>query len=342
MSKKLIVIILVIFLSVCSIVWLAYVGAQQRQGLAATKPSPSLSPSPPPSPLVAYLREGGLWVVHADGGGERQLVPPPPGTAISDHVWSKDSSRIFYTVDNKYFAFSLLEPGAKKIEEVGELAAPPGTRIDRLELAREGKLLIAHAFPQEADLNTLPIVYATETGKQEARELSVDEYNALAQPQSVIVRGFQDLSVSPDSRYILFKEAVGDFEQLFIADIETGARYQITDLAAIEGFEPSADAAGGRRILEATWSSDGRFAVFNPAQTCSDGGLCYGQLFLVDIWHGVQYQLTREMTVNIPVEWDQTGKMLAYDDGGGIVVADTEGQIRRLAEGNRPKFQPHG
>ncbi len=342
MNKKLIVIILVIFLSVGSLTWQACVTAPPKPGHTTTRSDPSLSPSPTPSPLVAYLREGGLWVVHADGGGERQLVPPPMGTAISDHVWSKDGSRIFYTVDNKYFAFSFFELKEKKIEEVGELTAPPGTRIDRLELAREGKTLIAHAFTQEADLSAPPIVYATEAGKQEARELSVDDYNALAQPQSVIVRGFQDLSVSPDSRYILFKEAVGDFEQLFITDIETGARYQITDLAAIEGFEPSADPAGGRHILEATWSADSRFVVFNPAQTCSEGGLCYGQLFLVDVWHGVQYQLTREMTVNIPVEWNQSGKMLAYDDGGQIVVADTEGQIRRLAEGNRPKFQPHG
>lgn len=330
--------LLVIILCLSSLISSACVSPAEKDSLAATKPP--TTPTPTPAPLVAYLKEGGLWVVYADGGGERQLVAPPEGAAINDHVWSNDGSRIYYSVGTRYFSCPLAEVNGEKVREAGELAAPEGATIDRLELGRDGKTLIAHAIGQNAELNAPPKVYATEIGRHEARELSVDEYSALAPPQPVVVRGFEDLSVSPDSRYVLFKEAVGDFEQLFVADIETGARYQISNLSAIEGFEPSADLTGGRRLLEATWSPDGRFVIFNPAQSCSDVGLCYGQLFLTDIRGGVQYQLTREMAVSIPLEWRRDGKMLAYDDGGQIVVADTEGQIRRLAEGNRPKFQP--
>jgi Tol biopolymer transport system component len=339
-STKLIVIILLIFGCVST----ACVTADQKEGLAARQPSvsPSLTPTPPP--LVSFLREGGLWTVQTDGGGERQVAAPPPGLSINDHVWSGDGRLIYYAIGNKYYSCALAEtPGrTQKIEEVGELALPEGAIIDSLELAREGNVLIAHAIPQNGELNQLPKIYATGLGKREARELSVDEYATLAPLPPVIVRGFQDLSVSPDGRWILFKENVGDCEQLFIADVDTGARFQISDLAALDGFEPSADPSGARHILEATWSPNGRFVVFNPAQSCSDLGLCYGQLFLLDVWTGVQYQLTREMTVNIPLEWNSTGSLLAYDDGGQIVIADTEGQIRRLAEGSRPKFQPQG
>lgn len=339
MITKLIVICLLSFSCLLS----ACAANSQKESQVALRPSPSpsVTPAPTPPPLVSFLREGGLRVVHADGGGEREIVPPPPGAAINDHVWSPDGSRIYYSIGHQYFSCSLIE-AEKKIEAVGELTVPESTTIDRLELAKNGRALIAHAIAEGADLNAPPKIYATEIGKQEARELSVDEYAALTPSQSVIVRGFQDLSVSPDSRWLLFKETPGDFEQLFIADSETGARYQISDLAALEGFEPSADPSGARHILEATWAPNGRFVVFNPAQSCSDLGLCYGQVFLLDIWTGVQYQLTREMAVNIPLEWDQRGTMLAYDDGGQIVIADTEGQIRRLAEGNRPKIQPHG
>lgn len=341
-STKLSLIILLILVFVPT----ACVTTNQKEGLAATQPSvsPSLAPTPTPPPLISFLREGGLWTIQADGGGERQVAAPPSGFSINDHVWSVDGRLIYYVVGNKYYSCAIAEmPGReKRIEEAGELTLPEGTTIDRLELAREGNTLIAHAIPQNGELNQLPKVYATGLGKREARELSVDEYAALVPPQPVIVRSFQDLSVSPDGRWILFKETVGDFEQLFIADIETGARTQISDIAALDGFEPSADPSGARHILEATWSPDGRFVVFNPAQSCSELGLCYGQLFLLDVWTGVQYQLTREMTVNIPLEWNRTGSLLAYDDGGQIVIADTEGQIRRLAEGNRPKIQPQG
>jgi hypothetical protein len=69
-------------------------------------------------------------------------------------------------------------------------------------------------------------------------------------------------------------------------------------------------------------------------------GLCYGRLFLVDLWGGAQYPLSREMMVNLPAEWNQEGALLAYDDGGQVVLANTQGQITRLGEGNSPKWQP--
>src|SRR5689334_23277328 len=101
--------LLVIILCLPSLISPACVSPAEKDGLAAAKPSVALTPTPAPAPLVAYLKEGGLWVVHADGGGERQLAPPPAGTAINDQVWSNDGSRIYYAVGLKYFSCPLAE-----------------------------------------------------------------------------------------------------------------------------------------------------------------------------------------------------------------------------------------
>jgi hypothetical protein len=294
------------------------------------------SPTPKPSPLIAYLYEGGLWVMEVSGANARPIVASPEGEAINAYVWSLDGSRIYFSVGLKLFAVSLRD---RKLEEAGELMEPPGTTIDRLEVARDGETLIAFVLPAMAEFNALPMPFAIAAGQHAARQLTVDEYYALAQPQSVAIRSLNDLAVSPDGRSLLFKETVGGAAQLFISDIETGARRQVTDLNALDGFEESATLSGERQILEAAWSPDSRYIVFNPAQSCSETGLCYGRLFLVSAWGGPQFQLSREMVVGLPMEWNGEGTLLTYDDGGQVLLADTQGQIKRLAEGNRPRWQ---
>lgn len=313
----------------------------QKQGSAAPSPSPSPLPSVSraPAPLVSFLREGALWVAPADGSATRQIVPAPTGDAINDHLWARDGKRILYSIGTKYFSAPVITGGEQKIEEIGSLTVPETTTIDHLELAREGNTIIAHALAEDAALGISEKIYATDVGRSEARELSVDEYFQLAPVPLPRVRAFGELSTSPDNRLILFKELWGLDETLFIADAETGARLKIIDLSLIPDFENTGESAGGKRIIEAAWSPDSRFVIFNPAQSCSDT-LCYGRLFMVNVWSGVLYQLSREMTVNIPMEWSPDNRMLAYDDAGQIILADVSGQMRRLAEGNKPKFQP--
>jgi len=303
-----------------------------------SKAAPASSPTKP-LPLIAYLREGNLWVIRPDGTDARQLASAPEGEAINTHTWSLDGGRHYFNAGLKFFAVSLRD---RKVEDAGELTVPPEMTVDRLEIGRDGTTLIIHALDANADLSAPPKHFALTIGKREARELTVDEYQALAQPQSVIIRGFNDQSVSPDGRRLLFKEVVGNHEELSVADIDTGAHHQVTNLSELEGFEESAELLGGRRILEATWSRDGRHIIFIPAQSCSEAGLCYGGLFLTDIWSGAQFRLSLEMMVNIPAEWNREGTWLVYDDGGQVLLADTEGHIKRLAEGNRPKWQPVG
>jgi Tol biopolymer transport system component len=97
---------------------------------------------------------------------------------------------------------------------------------------------------------------------------------------------------------------------------------------------------GGRRVIEASWSPDGRYIIFNPMQSCSESGLCYGQLFLVETWGGAQLQLSTDMMINVPGEWTSDGSLLVYDDKNRIVATDTNAYPKALSDGNRPKWQP--
>jgi Tol biopolymer transport system component len=297
-------------------------------------PQPSASATPAaPKPYVAYLHEGNLWAIRADGSGLRQIAIAPANEVIQDFLWSPDGKRCYFAVGLRFFDVSL---ATGNLASGGELTAAAGTTIERLELGNDGRSLIAHA----TDANNVAQVYAVTIGEREARPLSVDEYTMLAPASSRIVRRVGELSVSPDAQYVLFKEVVGAGEEVFVAEVETGRKWQVTNLNVLDGFEPSAEALGGRLLLEVTWSRDGRYILFNPAQSCSETGLCYGRLFLVDFLGNAQLQLSLDMMVSLPLEWDQQSNWLIYDDGSEIVLADTKGETRRLADGNHPKWQP--
>lgn len=286
-----------------------------------------------PSPFIAYLHEGNLWAVRNDGSDLRQIAAAPAGEVIQDFLWSPDGQRCYFVVGKRFYDVSL---STGNLASGGELTAPEGVTIDHLEWGRDGKTLIAHAL----DLDAQSRLFGVTIGEREARPLSVDEYNTLTSATAPVVRNVGDLSVSPDAQYVLFKEAVGAGEELFVADVETGRRWQVSNLGVLYGFEASAEASGGRTILEATWSPDGRYVIFNPSQSCSETGLCYGRLFLVNRQGGPQLQLSIDMMVSLPFEWDGRNSLLVYDDGNEIVLSDTNGQTRRLGDGNRPKWQP--
>jgi Tol biopolymer transport system component len=205
-----------------------------------------------------------------------------------------------------------------------------------MEMGRDGETIVIQAL--DADASTR--LFALKIGGSDSRELSVDEYASLISPRPPVIRAIGAISVSPDGRMVLFKDVVEDGEELFVADTETGARIKVTSLYDLGGFEESVETEGGRRVIEATWSPDGRRIIFNPMQSCSETGLCYGRLFLVDAWGGSQLQLSYEMMIDLPNEWSADNKLLVYDDGSRIVIADTNGNPRALANGNHPKWQP--
>jgi len=296
-------------------------------------PAASPAASPTPKPYIAYLHEGDLWVIQSDGTNQRVVAAAPEGETIQDFVWAVDGSRLYFSIGLQLFEV-VLETG--NVASAGELNVRPGVTLDRLELGRDGKTIVIQAL----DANASARLFALTVGGRDSHEVTIDEYGSLIKQRPPVIRGIGEMSVSPDGRRVLFKDIVGTGEELFIADAETGARIRVTNLYDLSGFEESVETEGGRRVIEATWSPDGRYIIFNPMQSCSETGLCYGRLFLVDAWGGAQLQLSIEMMINVPGEWSRDDKLFVYDDGSKIVVADTNGNPRALAEGHHPKWRP--
>ncbi len=305
------------------------------QNPAAAAPSASLPAKP--LQVISYLKDGGLWIMKEDGSDNRQVVPAPQEASIANALWAPDGSRVYFNIDLNLHAYVLLE---QKVENLGKLEVTEGIALDRLELSTDQKTLLAHLIDTNDALNFVPKIYAVTVNPIASRELTVDEYHALAPAQSSMIGKVGDLSVSPDGRFVLFAEATEKDVQLFVSDIETGNRHQVTDLSLLDGFEPTAMPDGSRRLIEATWSPDGHHIVFVPAQACSEFGLCSGKMYLVDTWGGAQLQLATAMTANLSQEWNHEKSLLVYDDNGQVVISDTQGQVKTLAEGTQPKWQP--
>jgi Tol biopolymer transport system component len=325
--------------------------------------APSAAPSAPSQatpktkPYVAYLRDGDLWLIQSDGTDQRLATAAPEGEAIQDFVWGVDGDRIYFSAGGRLYEV-ILQTG--NLASAGELivpqgispqgvspqdvspqgVSPQGVSIDSLEMGRDGKTIIVRTL----DANAAARLFAVTIGERAARELTVDEYNSMIRPRPPTIRAIGEMSVSPDGRLLLFKDVVGSGEELFVADAETGARVKVTNLYELSGFEESVETEGGRRVIGATWSPDSRYIIFNPMQSCSDSGLCYGRLVLVDALGGAQRQLSSEMMVDLPsewaVEWPNDNYLLIYDDGSRIVVSNAAGNQRTLAEGHHPKLRP--
>jgi WD40-like Beta Propeller Repeat len=321
-------------LSVCLLALSVWACSSWRHVTQSAVPSvsPRVNPTPKPKPHIAYLREGDLWLIKSDGTNQL-LASAPEGEAIQNFVWGVDGDRIYYSIEQRLFEV-ILQTG--NLASAGELSAPPSGAIDSLEMGRDGKTIIVRALDASASAR----LFAVTIGARESRELTVDEYNSMIEPRTPVIRDFGAMSVSPDGRLVLFKDVVGTGEELFVADAETGGRVKVTNLYELSGFEDSVETEGGRRVIGATWSPDGRYIIFNPMQSCSEAGLCYGRLFLVDAWGGAQRQLSSEMMIDLPDEWSNDNNLLVYDDGSMIVVAGVDGNLRRLAEGHHPRWQP--
>lgn len=322
-------------LSVCLLALSVWACSSWRQigGSAAPSASPGAGPAPKPKPLVAYLHEGDLWVIQSDGTNRRLVTAAPEGETIQDFVWGSYGDRLYFSTAGGLFEV-ILQTG--NLASAGELIAPPGVAIDGLEMGRDGKTIIVRTL----DANASARLFVLTIGERESRMLTVDEYNSMIEQRPPIIRAIGEMSVSPDGRRVLFKDVVETGEELFVADTETGSRVKVTNLYELGGFEESVEIEGGRRVIGATWSPDSRYIIFNPMQSCSEAGLCYGRLFLVDAWGGAQRQLSSEMMIDLPGEWSNDNNLLVYDDGSRIMVADAGGNLRTLAEGHHPRWQP--
>jgi hypothetical protein len=272
--------------------------------LRSPSPTPVPSATPSPGPLVAYLFEGQIWTLAPGSSDAKPTRVGGEQDTVDEFLWSSDGKSLYLALGLNLVGLAI-ESGTRT--DLGTITAPPGTTLDRLQMAAHPDLIIVHT----SDADAAAHIYSFDIKNKATRELTVDEYVDLSPVESPVVHGFAELSVSPDLARVLFKGTVGSCEQLFVADLEKGYRSQLTSLEALDGFEESAEFEGGRRIIAAAWSPDGKSILFNPAQSCSDSGLCYGQLFIVDSLSGAQRRLSQGMMVGLDAIWNK-GRQQSY------------------------------
>ena len=159
----------------------------------------------------------------------------------------------------------------------------------------------------------------TERGKR-VREFKIPETGEIFNP-----------AWSPDGKYIAFTANVGGFLDLFILNVETGARRRLTE-------DPYAE-------LQPAWSPDGRWIAVATDRFSTDlDDLSYGdyQLALIDVESGAVRPVSgTETGKNINPQWSGDGASLFFlSDANGITNiyrVDIEGgeprQITNLTTG---------
>jgi TolB protein len=111
-----------------------------------TKPAPKPKPKPVPPPAtrpkrngkIAWVRDGNIWLMNADGSGATQLTSSPDDAPVSySHpAWSPDGSKLAYVAIDDAGAPAIFVSGAdgknaKKIADGGADPAwsPDGTQV---------------------------------------------------------------------------------------------------------------------------------------------------------------------------------------------------------------------
>ena len=142
-----------------------------------------------------------IWLMPASGGQPSQLTF---GNGVSTYRWSPDGSSLFYSADNN-----------GNEQEAYYQISVDGTQEVELLAAAEGGFRV---FGDFVDNNT--IAYAS----TERNQLDFDIYTADLKTQQTALLfegqfGFFVNSVSPDGRYIVVSETVGeDSDNLYLFD----------------------------------------------------------------------------------------------------------------------------
>ena len=278
------------------------------------------------SSKIAYLQDGGLYVVDADGSGQERLArnvdccvawradgrtlaytlyrngvwvvrtdgskPLRLARVGRSPAWSPDMWHIAYSAEGGIFVVGADGSGRRRLVDDGAvpLWSPDGRRI---------------AFLRRDDLW---VMNADGTGQRNLTE-SPAETEAEA-------------SWSPDGRWILFERRDNDAAgrgsntiELFVTSADGGKERRLTSNTAYDG--------------RASWSPDGRRIVF----IC---GFPNARVCVMNSDGSGRRDLGARTNKNWPVAWSPDGKKIAYTarDGSQVEVMNADGSDKHRLPGS--------
>jgi Tol biopolymer transport system component len=295
---------------------------------------------------IAYVGDGKIYVMNADGSGKRRLTAGTAGTGARDFrpdggpAWSPDGRKIaFETLRHAGpYACSQAHPSGGCNWELYVMNAD-GSGQRRLTRdpgqdkgatwSPDGRKLLFHRVTKRGALSGFYVMNADGSGR---RRLAAATGTA---------------AWSPDGRMIALSRGTGDAREIYVINADGSGQRRLT-------HSPGMD-------LDPTWSPDGRKIAFvSRRERCPGvagdrlGYVCgNAELYVMNADGSGQRNLTRNPAYGFysAVAWSPDGKKMAFacdrDGNAEIYVMNADGSAQRRltrnpASDGPPAWSPDG
>jgi Tol biopolymer transport system component len=276
---------------------------------------------------IAYLGNGNLYLINANGTDRRTLISGRPGLPVDnwgDLSWSRDGKRI---------AFTVRPPNYDETTQRIYIAASDGTNVRRLTTAAYGAF-----FPTWSPDGTRIAFTMAQQDRWAIAVIGADgtHLRTLTRATSTMKAYQAAPDWSPDGAWILFDD--------------TNRNSGVTTLLAIHpdgtGLHQVAAVNTGNHCACGDWSPDGRKIVFQAGTSLTSDR---PEIYVMNADGSGRIRLTQNPVRDENPDWSPDGKQIAfYSERRGnaeiYVMGADGGQARRVTHdpwySDEPAWRP--